>query len=133
MLKVRTRIDRSRYHGIGLFANEFIPKGTITWAYDHGFDPAYTTEEVDGMPSLNKDRFLDFSYFDYKQNKHILCSDDQRFINHSDEPNIESTPDNDRAIRDISIGEELTCDYEKYEIGWFDKRGLDRNFKKKLL
>ncbi len=130
MLKVKTRIDKSSHHGIGLFADEFIPSGTITWSYDPGFDPTYTHEEIDSMPLLNKNRFMDFSYIDYKQNKYVLCSDDQRFINHSDNPNIESTPDADRAIKDIQIGEEMTCDYEKYEKDWFKNRNLDKNFNK---
>jgi SET domain-containing protein len=38
--------------------------------------------------------------------------DNMRFMNHSKTPNCMDTPDGKTiAIRDISIGEELTCDY----------------------
>lgn len=126
MLLVETRIDRSNSHGVGLFAAQFIPKGTKTWEYNEEFDKTYPLDCVDRMPEHVKRRFLDYAYIDFKQNKYVLCFDDQRFINHSSNPNIKSTPDMDIANRDINIGEELTCNYEDYEENWFEKRGIDK-------
>ncbi len=126
MLLVKTRIDRSNFHGIGLFAAEFIPKGTMTWQYKPEFDLSYSKEIVQKMPVYARKRFLDYSYFDFDQKKYILCFDDQRFINHSSNPNIKSTPNSDVAIRDIKKGEELTCNYEEYEKNWFKSRKIKK-------
>ncbi len=42
------------------------------------------------------------------------------FVNHSDTPNLFHNRDNDTyyALRDIEIGEELTCKYSPDEIDW---------------
>lgn len=127
MLLVKTRIDRSKSHGIGLFANQFIPKGTKTWKYNPKYDRSYTRKSIDSLSPDAKKRFLDYAYFDFKLKKFILCFDDQRFINHSNRPNIKSTPTTDVAIRDIKIGEELLCNYEDYEKGWFEVRGFKKD------
>ena len=126
MLRVKTRLGQSKIEGIGLFADVFIPKGTVTWQYDPLFDTAFDVSDIDKVPEPVKDQFMKYSYFDYKLNKMILCSDDQRFINHSNTPNIQSTPEKDIALNDIQPGEELTCDYENYEHNWFERRGLKR-------
>jgi SET domain-containing protein len=127
MLQIKTKLDKSSNHGIGLFADQFIKKGTVTWKYTPEFDVSYDKEQVDKMPSIAKKRFLDFSYFDFKINKYILCFDDQRFINHSKNPNISSKPEIDIANRDIQKGEELTCNYEDYEQGWFKNRKIKKS------
>ncbi len=38
MLLVKTKIGQSNISGIGVFADEFIPKGTVIWRYQEGFD-----------------------------------------------------------------------------------------------
>ena len=126
MLLVKTRLNISKVHGIGLFAGEFIPKGTITWKYSSEFDTSYPLDSIDRMSPSVRERFLDYSYVDFKQNKYILCFDDQRFINHSNKPNIKSTPDKDIALRNIKEGEEMTCNYEDYEKDWFERRKIDK-------
>ncbi len=129
MLKVKTKLQMSHIHGIGLFADQFIPKDTTTWEYEPRFDISYTQEELDNLPSWTKEQFLKYSYFDKKQNLYVICIDDQRFINHSIDPNILSTPDFDKAGRDIKSGEELVCNYTHYEKDWFERRGInDKDF-----
>jgi hypothetical protein len=130
MLRVKTKLGKSRRNGIGLFADEFIPKGKVTWQYDEEFDTAFGKDAIRRVPKNVKEQFLKYSYFDYILIKFVLCSDDQRFINHSNNPNILSTPRKDTALRDIKHGEELTCDYEQYERDWFKRRKIKReNFK----
>ncbi len=133
MLLVKTKLDKSSTHGIGLFAAEFIPKGTITWKYDPEYDTCFTQECIDILPESFRERFLDYLYLDFKLKKYILCCDDQRFINYSKKPNIQSKPDRDIAKKDIHIGEELTCDYEDYEKGWFKRRGIKKSSFKHVL
>jgi uncharacterized protein len=125
MLRVKTKIKESSINGIGLFADQFIPKGTVTWQYDQKFDVGYTEEDLNEMPEMARAQFIVYAYYDHERQLYILCSDFQRFINHSDTPNIDSTPDQDVAARDIEPGEEMTCDYRGYEHDWFERRGLN--------
>ncbi len=127
MLQVKTKLGKSKKHGIGLFADQFIKKGTVTWRYTPEFDISYDKRQIEKMPPIAKKRFLDFSYFDFKINKYILCFDDQRFINHSKNPNISSKPEVDVANKDIKKGQELTCNYEDYEKDWFKNRKINKS------
>jgi uncharacterized protein len=125
MLLVKTQIGVSQIHGIGLFAAEFISKGTVTWQYHPGFDPAYTETDILQMPDAARKLFFHYAYYDKELEKYILCADDQRFINHtSDSPNILSTPRQDVAARDIYAGEELVCDYNCYDDTYFHRVGM---------
>src|SRR3990167_3063501 len=100
MLKVKTLLKPSKIHGIGLFADQLISKGTITWKYDFGYDPSFSLKQIKKLPELNRTLMMKCGYVDFKLNKFILCSDNQRFINHSSRcANIRSTPNKDMAIR----------------------------------
>ncbi len=125
MLRVKTKLGLSRVDGVGLFADQFIPKGTTTWQYDPSFDVKWTEDQIKDLPQWTKDQFSKYSYFDFDQNCYILCIDDQRYINHSIDPNIISTPSEDTAGRDIKAGEELFCNYNHYEKDWFKRRGIE--------
>jgi hypothetical protein len=96
--------------GMGVVATEFIPKGTITWAFDP-LDQVFSPEEVLNMKPFFRN-FLDkYTYRDH-QGYYILCWDHARFVNHSFRSNCISTAYNfELAVRDIYPGEELTDDY----------------------
>ena len=129
MLLVKTKIHKSKIHGIGLFADELIKKGTTTYKYTPWFDIAYSEKQLLKMPNHIKKQVIWYAYFDKKRKKYILCSDDQRFINHSKNHkriNIRSTPDKDIAIRDIKKGEELLCDYNGFDSSYFKRMRLDQ-------
>ena len=127
MLRVKTKIKSSEVNGIGLFADQFIPSGTVTWMYDHGYDPHFTMDQFDTLPEFTKETILTHGYFDHDLKLYILCSDDQRFINHSNNPNVFSAPTQDVASCDIQPGEELTCNYAQYERDWFERRNIDKS------
>jgi len=130
MILVKTKVGKSSKHGMGLFADQFIPKGTITWEYNPLYDSSFTQEEVDKMSEPAKKQFFHYAYFDKELNKHVLCFDDQRFINHSaskEDINITSTTRRDVASRDIQSGEELLCDYDGFDDAYFGRINLDRS------
>lgn len=128
MILIKTKIGPSKIQGIGLFADQFIPKGTPTWKYHEKFDMGFTQEDVDNMSEEARKIFIWYAFYDYDQNKYILCFDDQRFINHSSKnPNIESTVYADVALRDIEIGEELLCDYNKFDAHYWERHGVDQS------
>ena len=116
MLLVKTKIGLSKIHGIGLFADQFIPRGTPIWKFMPDFDLEIDENQLAKFPEIAKEYFLKYSYLDLKTKKHILCSDDARFSNHSENPNITSDKKEeiDIAGRDISKGEELTYDYKEF-------------------
>ncbi len=98
----------------------FLPEGTIVWDFTPGLDMELDPDYVETLPEQMQ-KFLDhFGYLDFHFNKYILCADNARFTNHSDEPNI--TADYERgkygpdiATRDIEPGEEITADYSQFE------------------
>ncbi|RYD57082.1 MAG: SET domain-containing protein-lysine N-methyltransferase [Sphingobacteriales bacterium] len=96
--------------GYGVVATAFIPKGTITWAFDP-LDRIFTNDDIARLPSVFQQVVDRYSYRDHEGN-HILCWDHSRFVNHSFNSNCISTAYNfELAIRDIYPGEELTDDY----------------------
>lgn len=113
MLLVKAWIGMSKIHGFGLIAHEFIPKGTVTWKLIPGFDVILSDEELATLkpPVQNQVRYYGFFHPGLK--RHILCADDDRFTNHSDDANQKFCGDHAVAIRDISPGEELTDNYNE--------------------
>ena len=96
--------------GFGVFATEPIPRGTITWVRC-ALDRAFTAAEQAALaaPYL---RVLDKYCFTDGRGLSVLCWDHGRFMNHSCAATCLSPGfDIDVAVRDIAIGEELTCDY----------------------
>lgn len=109
MLQVRTYLDKSSNSGIGLFAAEDISKGTITWEFCEDIDVV-----LEGF-ILNRIEFefvTKYAFYDKQLNKWILSADNDRFTNHSDNPNTGPLPDGRMiALRDIKKEEEITSDY----------------------
>ncbi len=50
MLKIKTKIGPSGVHGTGLFADQFVSKGTVTWQYIPEFDIGFTEKTVSKLP-----------------------------------------------------------------------------------
>ena len=128
MMLVRTKLGLSSIHGIGLFADQDIPKGTPVWEFTPGFDQEIPREQFEKIPEAARNDFLKYSYTSKKNGGYyILCCDDGRFFNHSEEPNVTSMPsgtgseDIDVAARDIKKGEELTCDYRSFEAAFTEE------------
>ena len=131
MLLVKTKLGSSKIQGIGLFADQFIKKGTITWRFEPPFDLYFEPDKISKMPKIKRDFFYHFSYLSKKSGRYIFCIDNTRFINHSSNPNIDSThvlPGNlevcDIAKRDIKKGEEITVDYK--EIDALDAKSFEK-------
>ncbi len=127
MILVKTKLAKSSVHGIGLFADQFIPKGAVTWQYHSKFDSAFSQQEVNEMSEPARKQFLIYAFYYKKINAYVLCFDDQRFINHSydlSKINIHTTPERDVAARDIQPGEELFCDYNNFDDSYFPRHNI---------
>lgn len=116
MLRVKTKVGPSIIHGMGLFADEFIPKGTCIWQFDHGFDIDVLITLLDQFPKDLK-KWL-YTYGWKHEDHYYLPLDDARYVNHAGTGANTTTEDDPFspvfAIKDISQGDEITCDYFKF-------------------
>lgn len=111
MLLVKTRVDKSPIHGVGLFAAQDIPKGTRIWEFNKFVDLAIAPKDLESLTGPARETVERLSYYCDEQEAYILSADGAQYMNHSEDPNI----DDDIALRDIAEGEELTEDYgEEY-------------------
>lgn len=121
MLMVKTRLAPSAIAGIGLFAAEDIPQGTVTWRFMPEFDRLLSQEEIARLPDVARENLLDHVYLHADSGQFVLCADNARFMNHADDPNTEGVHVSgaiegyDVATRDIRAGEEMTCDYRTFD------------------
>lgn len=121
MMLVKTEKRQSDIHGIGLFAAQRIPQGTPTWRFTAGIDQAIHPDVADRLPEASRFTFLTYAYLDIRTGLYVLCADDARFMNHSEEPNVRGDYELDGvfgvdvAARDIEPGEELLCDYRTFD------------------
>lgn len=126
LLRVRTFVAPSPGRGLGLFAQDAIPSGTVTWKYDSELDPCFEIDFVEALPDHSRSVIFKYGYFDLFLSKFVVPIDDLRFINHSAlNRNIQSSPEMDVACKDIDAGEELLCNYRDYESDYFERRNLD--------
>jgi SET domain-containing protein len=117
VLRIPTRVGPSRIHGLGLFATEDVPRGTVVWRLDAGFDLEVDEVAAAALPPTARDQLDRYAYADPARGVRILCADDARFFNHADAANCgdspEEGPDVTVALRDVAAGEELTWDYRE--------------------
>ena len=120
MLLVKTYTKSSPIHGIGLFADEDIPKGTVVWEWTFGIDIVITKEKMESLTEIQMTYLKTYAWLDSSGNR-WLCSDDTRFANHSETPScISQVIDGkwiDFAIEDIKKGDEITYNYRDFHKG----------------
>jgi SET domain-containing protein len=114
MLHVQAHAGVSRIHGIGLFAAQFIPAGTIIWRFQPGFDLELSIEDLDRLTPVAQRQVRQYAYSSPAGARYLLSSDDDRFTNHSEEPNTHVVDGCTVASRDIEPGEEITTDYREF-------------------
>jgi uncharacterized protein len=113
MLLVKTYIDKSPIHGIGLFAGEFIPKGKKIWRFVEGYDRAFSLKQFARLPKAAKD-FL--KVYGYRVDGEVLFTvDNDRHINHADDANTFWRAGYSIANRRIPRGTEITNDYREFD------------------
>jgi len=127
MLLVKTKLDISGIHGIGLFAAEFIPKNTVIWKFNRLIDLRCPEEEIEKLSESSRRQIQKYSYREKHTGLYVLCGDDARFFNHSQNPNCfdfyhDKEQDLTVALRDIKPGEELTCDYALFDLDLIDHK-----------
>jgi hypothetical protein len=101
--------------GYGVVATRKIRQGTATWVFDD-LDREIPLDRLASMSEPCREAVLTYSYRNNKGHL-IFCWDNERYINHSFNPNCCLTAYGfEMAIRDINAGEELTNDYGSLNI-----------------
>lgn len=126
MLLIPTTICVSDLHGIGLFAAERVPRGTLVWRFEPGFDQKFSDDVVARLSPAAREQLLNYAYRSKQSPVYVLCTDDARFFNHSETPNVMDDAMEEGMViagRDIEPGEELTCDYRTFDADFERKFG----------
>lgn len=101
--------------GYGVFAKAFIPKGTIVYVKDP-FDIELTPEQYETLDEGLKRQAQRYSYID-ERGIRILSWDMAKYVNHRCDCNTMSTGYGfEVAIKDISLGDEITDEYGLFNI-----------------
>ena len=122
MLLVKTKVKESKIHGLGLFADQFIPKGTEIWRFTPTFDQKFTREQILAFPELLQIYMYKYGWRSKKSKLYIFSADDGKYFNHSDNPNcLSEYRDSEEevvtiAIRDIQIEGEILDNYNSFEF-----------------
>jgi len=115
MLLVKAWVGVSTIHGFGLIAHAFIPKGTVVWRLEPGFDVILSEDDLQKLPSPVQEQVAHYGFFHPGLKRYILSADDDRFANHSDTANSRFCGDHAIAVRDIYEGEEITDNYQEFQ------------------
>ena len=124
MLIVKTSAKPSTIQGVGLFAEEKIPKGTVIWKFNPIFDILFDPEEILNMSDTEKELLNRYSYLSIATGKYVYSIDNSRFTNHSSTMNnvdVCFVPGEQEALeianRDIEEGEEILVNYRTFDAG----------------
>ena len=121
MLLVKTKLSVSLIHVIGLYADEFITKGTVIWKFNPTIDISLSQKQIERLAQPSCEQIKKYTYRSMISGLYVLCGDDARFFNHSTEPNCYDVCESEEqdltiARRDIREGEELTSDYALFDM-----------------
>jgi uncharacterized protein len=113
MMLVKTYLDKSQIHGIGVFADEFISRGTKIWRFVDGFDRVYSAKKFAKLPKPAREYIRRYGY---RADGEILFTvDHDCHVNHSDLPNTYLKNGYVIARCNIARGKEITNDYREFD------------------
>lgn len=119
MLRIKTYLDKSPLHGIGIFAGEDVAAGTVIWEFNPLVDLEFSPAKWAVMRrELCPPSFREVEKYSYKEKGRIIvCLDNAQFMNHDGtDYNVRNSAGGNNMIagRSIAAGEELVCNYFEY-------------------
>jgi uncharacterized protein len=119
MIHIKYKLDRSKLHGIGLFAGENLNKGTLVYTASPLLDVNISKEQFDLLNEKEKQEIEWWGFWDEANNVWHVDFDVSRFVNHSFNPTLQQNTNTTDAYlttsRDVKAGEELTQNYLEFE------------------
>jgi len=117
MLLIPTYVAPSRIEGVGVFAADDIPAGTLIWRLDPNFDRLFSREELAGLSEIHRQFVERYGYpYPHDPSLTIIELDNGRFMNHSIAPNTRfSDPDAGYTCAAIAAHDELVCNYAEFD------------------
>jgi hypothetical protein len=101
---------------VGLFAATDLPANFVIWEYVDGVDWRLTPTELSRFPEPFQSKLRHYLYQE-DSGLYVLCGDNAKYMNHSDDPNCDDTGGEFTVSnRAIAVGEELTCDYRLFDL-----------------
>ncbi len=115
MMLIKSYVAPSGIHGNGLYAAEDIKAGERIWEFMEGLDIRISTATLAMLPETVRQYILWYSY-PHETDRACLEMDGDhcRFMNHSEQPNVDFSPGRGHALCDIPAGTELTCNYRDF-------------------
>lgn len=116
MMLVPVHVKASDIHGVGIFASQHIPAGTLIWETNETLDLMIPESKLAELPEAAR-RVIDIHGYPSVTNPgfYVLECDNGRFMNHSETPNTDFTTHvQGFALRDIEKDEELTSNYAEF-------------------
>lgn len=114
MLLIPTYLAASKIPdaGLGIFCRDPIAAGTIIWEFTKGFD--YIVKELP-QGEILRNFVVKYGYVPLDgERRWVMCADDARFFNHSDDPTCLDEGEYTTARFDLAAGTELTSDYRAF-------------------
>jgi uncharacterized protein len=118
MLLIPTFLAESKIPGagLGLFCVNPVPVGTVIWQFHVGFD--YVVKELPEHDTM-RNFVRKYGYLPISgEPGWVMCADDARFFNHSEEPTCLDVGESTTARFDLIPGTELTSDYRAFCRGF---------------
>jgi SET domain-containing protein len=117
MLLIPTYVAPSRIEGVGVFAAEDIPAGTLIWRLDPNFDRLIGRDEIAGLSEVHQQFIERYGYpYPHDPSLTIIELDNGRFMNHSTAPNTRfSDPDSGYTRTAVAAHDELICNYAEFD------------------
>lgn len=126
MLLVNAVPRPSSIEGLGLFAAEPIPAGTLIGRWDERLAWSCSEAEFPALPAAARAFVERYGWRDVASGRWRASVDNSKFINHSATPNTVVRSDGQYALRDIAIGEEITEDYAEFDPDFAEYAGTLR-------
>lgn len=116
-LLIPARLAASPIHGLGLFTEVPVAAGTPMWVFDDRIDRIVAPGDAVLTDYPGVARLADSHGCVIGGLGILMLGDDARFVNHAEEPVMGRADPGDwrrfHALRDLAIGEEITCNYEE--------------------
>lgn len=113
LFRTEVKVATDPRMGLGLFATEFIPKGSIVWEFVEGVDIKVSVDRVEKMSEVQQEYFEKYAWVE--DDYYYSSCDLTNFVNHSYQPNLKIIDEVMISFRDIYPGEELFENYAEFD------------------